>query len=413
MNEQQQSKPPSAKRIVSVLAWLFIVGAAGSLSASIWGLAIVALALIGCVAAVVHKPTRDKVPLKWSVSLALGLAAAAYTGGSIHYAAYQERAAAEQNEEQFQSALADANKFIEQKQYADAIKSFESALAIRKPTAAEAQPLFGPYLNAAIDYIGDGNLKQAKATINRTLDLWPNHVAESDGLKIRPEGVAAQIDALTQIQSALALDAAKQPDRIVGLLSDAIAKIDSLEVEFKAGTITETGRRRLAELAPVVADRSLAAAEQQIKNQEFEEAIESASKAADLYDVSGDTAKKQRAQSLVATATKNLEAARAAEAERERQATEDAAREERIKRQFSGWDGSHRNLEKLIKTALNDPDSYDHVETNVWDNKRSIRIKTKYRANNAFGAKVLNCVTADYSIDGELIKIVEEGLCDW
>lgn len=312
MNEQNQSKPPSAKRIVSVLAWLFIVGAAGSLSASIWGLAVVALALIACVVAVVHKPTRDKVPLKWSVSLALGFAAAAYTGGSIQYAAYQERAAAEQKEERFQSALADVNKFIEQKRYADAIKSFESALAIRKPTAVEAKPLFAVYLGNVLDNIDAGKYREAQLVAKRALELWPNESATMNDRPLLPKQLAQQVDALIRIDTALAMDANKRPEQVVTEVSTALEVINSLDTVWNAEKIITAAERRLAELAPVVADTSLAAAEQQIKAQEFEKAIESASRASGLYDVSGDTAKKQRAQSLVATATKEVEAAKRA-----------------------------------------------------------------------------------------------------
>lgn len=43
------------------------------------------------------------------------------------------------------------------------------------------------------------------------------------------------------------------------------------------------------------------------------------------------------------------------------------ARKKKIESQFSAWDGSHRNLERIIKEAMNDPDSYDHVETVYWD----------------------------------------------
>lgn len=43
------------------------------------------------------------------------------------------------------------------------------------------------------------------------------------------------------------------------------------------------------------------------------------------------------------------------------------ARKKRIDRQFSAWDGSHNNLERLIKRSMNDPDSYEHDETVYWD----------------------------------------------
>lgn len=38
-----------------------------------------------------------------------------------------------------------------------------------------------------------------------------------------------------------------------------------------------------------------------------------------------------------------------------------------IKSQFSVWDGSHRELEKLVKKNLNDEKSFDHIETTYRD----------------------------------------------
>ena len=46
-------------------------------------------------------------------------------------------------------------------------------------------------------------------------------------------------------------------------------------------------------------------------------------------------------------------------------ATAKVERDKKINEQFSGYDGSHRKFERLIKQAMNDPDSYDHVETST------------------------------------------------
>lgn len=43
------------------------------------------------------------------------------------------------------------------------------------------------------------------------------------------------------------------------------------------------------------------------------------------------------------------------------------ARERQIKEQFSAWNGAHRNLERVIKESMNDPDSYKHDETRYAD----------------------------------------------
>nr|MBC8555682.1 hypothetical protein [Candidatus Brocadiales bacterium] len=82
----------------------------------------------------------------------------------------------------------------------------------------------------------------------------------------------------------------------------------------------------------------------------------------------------------------------------------------KIKAQFSTWDGSHKNLEKLIKKSMNDPDSYEHVETNAWDMKDHLVVKTTFRGKNAFGGTVTNWVKAKVSIDnGKILEVIEQG----
>ncbi len=79
-------------------------------------------------------------------------------------------------------------------------------------------------------------------------------------------------------------------------------------------------------------------------------------------------------------------------------------RANKIKSQFSGWDGSHIKLEQAIKNSLNDPNSYEHIETDytILDNK--IHILTTFRANNAFGGKVVNQAKAVFTLEGEQIS---------
>lgn len=85
-----------------------------------------------------------------------------------------------------------------------------------------------------------------------------------------------------------------------------------------------------------------------------------------------------------------------------------AARMEKIKRQFSAWDGSHNNLERLIKKAMNDPDSYEHDETVYWDKGSYLIVKTTYRGKNAFGGVVRNFVKAKVSLDGDILQILDQ-----
>lgn len=86
-----------------------------------------------------------------------------------------------------------------------------------------------------------------------------------------------------------------------------------------------------------------------------------------------------------------------------------AARQARIERQFSPWDGSHRALEEIIKKSMNDPDSYKHVETKYGDYGDYILVETTFRGKNAFGGVVKNWVRAKFTLDGDLIEIVAQG----
>jgi uncharacterized protein (UPF0297 family) len=84
------------------------------------------------------------------------------------------------------------------------------------------------------------------------------------------------------------------------------------------------------------------------------------------------------------------------------------ARKKKIETQFSPWDGSHRNLERVIKDSMNDPDSYDHVETVYWDRGDHLVVRTTFRGKNAFGAVVKNSVKAKVSLDGQVLQLLDQ-----
>lgn len=84
-------------------------------------------------------------------------------------------------------------------------------------------------------------------------------------------------------------------------------------------------------------------------------------------------------------------------------------RQIQLEKQFSAWDGSHIELTKIIKKAINDPDSYEHVETVYWDMKDHVVVRTTYSGKNAFGGRVKNWVKAKADNNGNIIEIIEEG----
>ena len=85
------------------------------------------------------------------------------------------------------------------------------------------------------------------------------------------------------------------------------------------------------------------------------------------------------------------------------------ARKAQLRPQFSGWDGSHRGLEGYVKDHMNDPDSYKHVETEYWDRKDHLIVKTTFRGKNAFGGTVTNTIMAKVDMNGNVIEIIKAG----
>lgn len=66
---------------------------------------------------------------------------------------------------------------------------------------------------------------------------------------------------------------------------------------------------------------------------------------------------------------------------------------------FSSYDGTYRPLERMIKEKMNDPSSYEHVETkytHVFDgtDRPYMAVETTFRGNNIYGAKAINTVSA-------------------
>jgi hypothetical protein len=81
--------------------------------------------------------------------------------------------------------------------------------------------------------------------------------------------------------------------------------------------------------------------------------------------------------------------------------------QQQIEKQFSSWDGSHRTLERHIKDIMNDPSSYEHIETRYIDNGDHLLVFTRFRGKNGFGGMVQQAITAKIDMDGNIIEIVE------
>jgi hypothetical protein len=90
-------------------------------------------------------------------------------------------------------------------------------------------------------------------------------------------------------------------------------------------------------------------------------------------------------------------------------ANKDADRKKRLEGGFSAWDGSHCGLTKVIKESMNDPKSYEHVDTKYWDMGDHLVVTTTFRGKNAFGGVIKNWVKAKRDLDGNVLKVIEQG----
>ncbi|MEK2222565.1 hypothetical protein [Vibrio parahaemolyticus] len=78
---------------------------------------------------------------------------------------------------------------------------------------------------------------------------------------------------------------------------------------------------------------------------------------------------------------------------------------------FSKWDGAFSELETIVKDAMNDSDSYEHVQTRyrlVLDDNPKAIVTTQFKGKNGFGAIVKNQVSASVDIGtGKVKEIIQ------
>ena len=90
-----------------------------------------------------------------------------------------------------------------------------------------------------------------------------------------------------------------------------------------------------------------------------------------------------------------------------RSVREGQQRKEKIALLFSSWDGSLKTLVSVVKTSMNDPKSFEHVETTCTDNGTDLTVRMVFRGKNALNAIVLNTITAKVDLDGNVIAILK------
>lgn len=173
---------------------------------------------------------------------------------------------------------------------------------------------------------------------------------------------------------------------------------DAMKVINKyAGVATDPTFRRLKAAA------NYAKAKEQLPNADKLPLADRAKLFRSLADYEGDTYFKSQAEQFEKQVA-DAESAKAAEAKRQQEV---AARATSVKAQFSGWDGSHRAVEQIIKNNMKNPDSYEHVETRFIDNGKGITVFTTVRGTNSFGGVVPSRWIAEVSYEGQVRTINE------
>lgn len=74
---------------------------------------------------------------------------------------------------------------------------------------------------------------------------------------------------------------------------------------------------------------------------------------------------------------------------------------------INGWTGGCKAIEKYLRDNLDDPDSYENIETKFWDMNGYEVVVTKYRSRNQYGAKSISTIKAKVSYNCKLIEIIE------
>ena len=88
---------------------------------------------------------------------------------------------------------------------------------------------------------------------------------------------------------------------------------------------------------------------------------------------------------------------------------EDLTRREIIEKQLNYYNGAHIELENLVRRAMNDPKSYEHIETLYWDMGTHLVVLMSCRSRNGYGGLVVTHIRAKTDIyTGKVLEIIEQ-----
>lgn len=116
---------------------------------------------------------------------------------------------------------------------------------------------------------------------------------------------------------------------------------------------------------------------------------------------------KKAAEAKIALEKKEAKEKLALEAKAKKD-SQKALYDEWVTSQFSAWNGSNIYLVDLIKENLNDNKSFKHVSTTYSNHGTYLTIFMVYRASNAFGATILQNVTAKSDYKTNIISVIAQ-----
>ncbi len=77
-----------------------------------------------------------------------------------------------------------------------------------------------------------------------------------------------------------------------------------------------------------------------------------------------------------------------------------------IENLFSAWDGSLPSFKDYIKENLQNPDSFEHVETKFRDDGDGLTVIMKYRGENGFGAIRTQTAIVKTDYEGNILNLI-------
>lgn len=84
----------------------------------------------------------------------------------------------------------------------------------------------------------------------------------------------------------------------------------------------------------------------------------------------------------------------------------EASRRKEIEAAFSPWDGAHIELKKIIKSVMQDPGSFECIDSHWIDMVNgNIKVTMVYAGTNAYGARVQESITAECRVSGEVVRV--------